>query len=471
MLLYELVILLVDDPVFNPVWRQGALLVPFSSKLGVVSSTFGWSVSSLACEYSAWSFESVVISHMLLAGLLSLSSIWHWSYWDLDLFILARTGNLSLDLLKIFGIHLLLASSLCFGFGILHLTVYGGPGYWSSDTYGMLGSIRYVKPVFSIIALVANSYGSLSSHHIGAGLLGIIVSLWHISSRPGVSVFKLLCMGNIEIVLSTSIAAVLTASSIVSSISWYGSIICPIELYSPTRFQWDNGYFSLSIESRVNITAGKFKQFSWDLIPDKLLFYDYLGNNPSKGGLFRSGPMLLSSGLVQNWVGEPSYIQGTQSLYVRRMPTFFETFPVLLVDSSGTVRSDIPFRRADSRFSIEQLGCLCKFRGGLLDGAVYQSASTVKSYARKSQYGRIFSFDKRTLLVDGVFRTTIRGWLSFSHIILGLLFIFGHLWHSSRTFFKDIWTGITLTSSNIEKIEYGRYEKLGTVEEDTYSMI
>lgn len=471
MLLYELVLLFVEDPVLNPVWRQGALLVPFSSKLGVTNSLYGWSVSCLLSESSSWSYESVVISHLFLSGLLALSGFWHWCYWDLDLFILGSSGRLSLDLLRIFGIHLLLASGLCFGFGIFHLTGSYGPGYWSSDSYGLLGGIRNIKPVFSIIALSSNSFGSLSAHHIGSGLLAFVVSLWHISSRPGLSLFKLVRMGNIETVLSSSLAAVLLSASIVSSVSWYGSIICPLELFSPTRYHWDNGYFSLSIESRVNMASRSVQSYSWDLIPEKLLFYDYLGNNPSKGGLFRSGPMLLSSGFTQNWLGEPQFIQGTQSLYVRRMPTFFETFPVLLVDSSGTVRSDIPFRRADSRYSIEQLGCICSFSGGLLDGTSYNSSSLVKSYARKSQYGRIFTFDKSSISVDGVFRTTIRGWLSFAHIILALLFIFGHLWHASRTFFKEIWTGISLTSTNIEKIEYGKNEKLGYEEKDLSSFV
>ena len=34
------------------------------------------------------------------------------------------------------------------------------------------------------------------------------------------------------------------------------------------------------------------------------------------------------------------------------MPAFFETFPVILIDQGGTVRADIPFRRAESRYSI-----------------------------------------------------------------------------------------------------------------------
>ncbi|CAI0375425.1 unnamed protein product [Linum tenue] len=38
------------------------------------------------------------------------------------------------------------------------------------------------------------------------------------------------------------------------------------------------------------------------------------------------------------------------------MPTFFETFPVVLVDGDGIVRADVPFRRAESKYSVEQVG-------------------------------------------------------------------------------------------------------------------
>jgi photosystem II CP47 chlorophyll apoprotein len=56
------------------------------------------------------------------------------------------------------------------------------------------------------------------------------------------------------------------------------------------------------------------------------------------------------------------------TLFVRRMPTFFETFPVLLLDQDGVVRADIPFRRAESKYSIEQVGVSVSFFGGELDG-------------------------------------------------------------------------------------------------------
>jgi photosystem II CP47 chlorophyll apoprotein len=44
-------------------------------------------------------------------------------------------------------------------------------------------------------------------------------------------------MGNIETVLSSSIAAVFWAAFIVAGTMWYGSATTPIELFGPTR--WD----------------------------------------------------------------------------------------------------------------------------------------------------------------------------------------------------------------------------------------
>ena len=73
---------------------------------------------------------------------------------------------------------------------------------------------------------------------------------------------------------------------------------------------------------------------------------------------------------------------------------------------------------------------------------------------------RYLQFDKKTSrLTDGVFRTSARGWYSFSHIALAFSFFFGHLWHASRAIFQDIWTGVTFESQ--AKQEYGRNEKLG----------
>jgi photosystem II CP47 chlorophyll apoprotein len=238
-------------------------------------------------------------------------------------------------------------------------------------------------------------------------------------------------MSNIESVLASSIGATFFIALITSALMWYGSLTNPIELFGPTRYQWDSGYFSLDIERRVKSTDSLFSTQSWEQIPDKLVLYDYIGSNPSKGGLFRSGPMIKGDGIVQNWLGYANFESSNLTLTVRRMPAFFETFPVVLIDQGGTVRADIPFRRAESRYSIEQTNVTLYFSGGILSGTEYSTPSLVKSYARKAQFGQIFTFDKRSASSDGVYRTSSRGWYSFSHVTLVFLF-FPHAINDQR---------------------------------------
>jgi photosystem II CP47 chlorophyll apoprotein len=169
MLLYELIIVDPTDPVYNPIWRQGCYVMPFTSRLSVVRSLYDWSLgielssalrSAQANPY--WTYETVSVAHILLSGFSILAAFWHWAYWDLDVFQAGSTGNLLLDLNRIFGIHLCLASLLSFGFGLGHLTGFGGPGMWTSDSFGLVGSPRFVKPVFSVISLDPFSYGVIS---------------------------------------------------------------------------------------------------------------------------------------------------------------------------------------------------------------------------------------------------------------------------------------------------------------------
>jgi photosystem II CP47 chlorophyll apoprotein len=364
-----------------------------------------------------------------------------------------------LDLHQIIGIHFLFSATTCFGFGLFHLSGLKGPGIWTSDSFGVVGSIRFVKPIYSILGLTPFSYGVISSNHIASGFFGIVISLWHISSRPRPTLYKLVQMGNVEEVLSTSIASVFFTAGITSALMWYGSVTSPLELVGPSRYHWDNGYFCQDIQHHVKQISSIFSNKAWEQVPDKLVLYDYIGSNPSKGGLFRSGPILKADGVVQNWLGHTSFSQGTLSITVRRMPAFFETFPVILIDQGGTVRADIPFRRAESHFNIEQTNILLYFSGGILSATEYSTPSLVKIYARKAQFGSILAFNKNTALCDGVFRTSPRGWYSFSHICLSLLFLFGHLWHTNRAVFQDIWTGVTISS--LVSIEYGMNEKLG----------
>ena len=89
------------------------------------------------------------------------------------------------------------------------------------------------------------------AHHIAAGTVGIIAGLFHLTVRPPERLYKALRMGNIETVLSSSIAAVFFAAFIVAGTMWYGNATTPIELFGPTRYQWDGGYFTQEIQRRV----------------------------------------------------------------------------------------------------------------------------------------------------------------------------------------------------------------------------
>jgi photosystem II CP47 chlorophyll apoprotein len=206
MVLYELITLDPTDPVYNPIWRQGCYVIPFISRLGVIRSFYSWSLGIKLSINLYWTYETINIAQ-IHAGFSILAAFWHWSYWDLNVFV-STTGKLLLDLNHIFGIHLHFASLLCFGFGLAHLSGFKGPGIWTSDSFGVVGSIRFVKPIYSVIGLTPFCYGVISSHHIVAGFFAFSIGLWHISSRPGSLLYKLLKMGNIEEVLSSSIAAV-----------------------------------------------------------------------------------------------------------------------------------------------------------------------------------------------------------------------------------------------------------------------
>ena len=249
-----------------------------------------------------------------------------------------------------------------------------------------------IRLVYSVIGLAPFCYGVISSNHIVAGFFGLSIGLWHISSRPSPRFYKLLGMGNVEEVLSSSIIAVFFTAFATSALMWYGCLSAALELFGPSRYQWDNGYFSLDIERRVKSVNTIFLNKAWEQVPDKLVLYDYIGCNPSKGGLFRSGPILKGDGVVQNWLGHASFEIGTLSLAIRRMPAFFETFPVILIDQGGTVRADIPFRRAESRYSMEETHVVLHlyFSGGIFNATEYSTPSLVKDYARKAQFGQIF---------------------------------------------------------------------------------
>lgn len=463
MALYELAIFNPSDSVLNPMWRQGMFVLPFMARLGVTSSWNGWNVTGEPYTNPGyWSFEGVAIAHIVLAGLLFLASVWHWVYWDLELFRDPRTGEPALDLPKMFGIHLFLSGLLCFGFGAFHLTGLWGPGMWVSDAYGLTGHVEAVAPAWGPDGFNPFNPGGIVAHHIAAGIVGIIAGLFHLTVRPPERLYRALRMGNIETVLASSIAAVFFAAFVVAGTMWYGNAATPVELFGPTRYQWDQGYYQQEIQRRVraDVASGSTLSQAWSNIPDKLAFYDYVGNSPAKGGLFRVGPMINGDGIPQGWEGHPVFKDKEgRELSVRRIPNFFETFPVVMTDAEGVVRADIPFRRAESKYSIEQTGVTVSFYGGALDGQTFKDAPTVKKFARQAQLGEPFEFDTATTNADGVFRTSPRGWFTFGHAVFALLFFFGHIWHGTRTLFRDVFAGVPEDLD--EQVEWGLFAKVG----------
>ncbi|AOY80015.1 photosystem II chlorophyll-binding protein CP47 [Moorena producens JHB] len=464
MALYELAIFDPSDPVLNPMWRQGMFVMPFMARLGVTDSWGGWSITGeTVTNAGLWSFEGVAATHIILSGLLFLAAVWHWVYWDLDVFRDPRSGDPALDLPKIFGIHLFLSGLLCFGFGAFHLTGLWGPGMWVSDAYGLTGSVQPIAPEWGPAGFNPYNPGGIVAHHIAAGVVGVIAGLFHLTVRPPERLFKALRMGNIETVLSSSIAAVFFAAFVVAGTMWYGSAATPIELFGPTRYQWDQGYFQQEINQRVQaeLADGASLSEAWSSIPEKLAFYDYVGNSPAKGGLFRTGPMDKGDGIAEGWLGHAVFTDSEgRELSVRRMPNFFETFPIILTDANGVVRADIPFRRAESRYSFEQAGVTVSFYGGVLDGQTFTDPFDVKQYARTAQLGEGFEFDRETLNSDGVFRTSTRGWFTFGHAVFALLFFFGHIWHGSRTLYRDVFAGVDPDLEE-EQVEWGFFQKVG----------
>ena len=214
-------------------------------------------------------------------------------------------------------------------------------------------------------------------------------------------------MGNIESVLASSLAVFFCAGFIASGTMWYGTATTPIELWGPTRYQWDQAYFQKEINRRVfsAVDAGKSLSEAWSEIPEKLAFYDYVGNSPAKGGLFRVGRMVDGDGLPTAWLGHPVFkdregrdLDGAaDAQLLRKLPR--------PADGSGRHRASRhpPFRQADAKYSLEQTGVTVSFLGGLLNGQTFSDPAQVRQYARKAQLGEPFDFDRTVYNSDGAF--------------------------------------------------------------------
>jgi photosystem II CP47 chlorophyll apoprotein len=96
-------------------------------------------------------------------------------------------------------------------------------------------------------------------------------------------------------------------------------------------------------------------------------------------------------GIVVGWLRHPIFKDKEgNDIFVRHMPTFFETFPVVLVDKEGIVKVDVSFRRAESKYSVEQVGVTVEFYGGGLDRVSFGDPTIVKKYVMHAQLGEIF---------------------------------------------------------------------------------
>ena len=234
-------------------WRQGMFVLPFLARLGTTGSWSGWRLDApldvSTKTASIWTVEGIAVAHVLLAGLLWAASLWHWVFWDLDLFRDRRSNNRVIDSPKLFGIHLLLSGLLCLTFGSFHAATF--PGIWVSDVFSIAGGVVVVLPDWTVRGFDAYNPGGIVAHHLAAGILGIFAGIFHLSCRPSRALYILLRMGNIETVLASSIVAVSWAAGVVSATMWYGSAATPAECFGPTRYVWDLGLVIAATEAIV----------------------------------------------------------------------------------------------------------------------------------------------------------------------------------------------------------------------------
>ena len=55
--------------------------------IGVARSFYGWSLGIEISINLYWTYETVIIAHILLSGFSVLAAFWHWTFWDLNIFV------------------------------------------------------------------------------------------------------------------------------------------------------------------------------------------------------------------------------------------------------------------------------------------------------------------------------------------------------------------------------------------------
>ena len=110
----------LTDPAYNPCWRQGSYVIPFISRIGLISSLYSWSLG----------IKLNIEAHISLSLLFILAAFWHWAYSDLNVFARTSYQQVVLDLNKILGIHFIIWTTSSSYLMPL------GPGMWTCDLRG-----------------------------------------------------------------------------------------------------------------------------------------------------------------------------------------------------------------------------------------------------------------------------------------------------------------------------------------------
>ena len=63
------------------------------------------------------------------------------------------------------------------------------PGFWISDAYGITGGVRTVAPDWSISGFDPLNPAGVGSHHIAAGLVGLVAGVFHLCVRPSLGIY------------------------------------------------------------------------------------------------------------------------------------------------------------------------------------------------------------------------------------------------------------------------------------------
>jgi photosystem II CP47 chlorophyll apoprotein len=164
-------------------------------------------------------------------------------------------------------------------------------------------------------------------------------------------------------------------------------------------------------------------------------------------------------GTIIGWLGHDVFKDKKgHELFIHCMPTFFETFLVVLVDEKEIVRTDVPFRRLKSIYNVEQIGVTIEFYGGELDGVSFSDFSIMKKMPYVLNWVNFFEFDLLTLKSNDVLCSSPRGWFTFNDVTFALLFFFRYIWHGVRILFRDVF--INIDPDLDFQVKFGTFQKL-----------